>query len=319
MLHMRRLVRSTSGCVRIPAQYAFSTRSASDADFEHCLDVLKHHDLERTYLQMAFVPRELRASFVALRSLNAELALIADKSAESTVLKMRFDWWRRSVEKTFAGNPPSHSVLCLLHDACVSVPNRVSVDWIQMMIRAREDDASKKTRDTVKELEAYCERTYGAMQCASLEAAGASGDAILDAAGHAGMAVGMAICLRSFVHHFRRGRYVIPVQLAKEYGLKMHQSHTEEQSKALSQCFFVLCDVVSQHLEHAKGGWSSLTAAQKMLFQDCVYARHVISHLKRNGYNPFLADASNATARLPLQILLAKCALKSKLLRDATW
>ncbi len=31
------------------------------------------------------------------------------------------------------------------------------------------------------------ERTYGAMQCASLEAAGASGDAILDAAGHAGM------------------------------------------------------------------------------------------------------------------------------------
>jgi hypothetical protein len=78
-----------------------------------------------------------------------------------------------------------------------------------MMIRAREDDASKKSRDTVKEIEAYCaaahfflslcmavscsvihligERTYGAMQCASLEAAGASGDATLDAAGHAGM------------------------------------------------------------------------------------------------------------------------------------
>jgi hypothetical protein len=31
------------------------------------------------------------------------------------------------------------------------------------------------------------ERTYGAMQCASLEAAGASGDTVLDAAGHAGM------------------------------------------------------------------------------------------------------------------------------------
>ncbi len=31
------------------------------------------------------------------------------------------------------------------------------------------------------------ERTYGAMQCASLQAAGASGDDIFDAAGHAGM------------------------------------------------------------------------------------------------------------------------------------
>jgi hypothetical protein len=34
----------------------------------------------------------------------------------------------------------------------------------------------------------------------------------------------MAIYLRSFVYHFRRGRYVIPVQLAKEYGLKVASS-----------------------------------------------------------------------------------------------
>ena len=99
----------------------------------------------------------------------------------------------------------------------------------------------------------------------------------------------------------------------------MHQSHTEEQSKALSQCFFVLCDVVSQHLEHAKVGWPLLTSAQKLLFQDCIYARHVISHIQKNGYNPFLADASNATARLPLQMLLAKSALKSKIFCKATW
>jgi hypothetical protein len=39
---------------------------------------------------------------------------------------------------------------------CVSATNRVSPHWIQMMIRAREDDAAKKSRDTVKELEAYC-------------------------------------------------------------------------------------------------------------------------------------------------------------------
>ena len=43
-----------------------------------------------------------------------------------------------------------------IQDACVSAPNRVSSDWIHMMIRAREDDASKKSRETVKELEAYC-------------------------------------------------------------------------------------------------------------------------------------------------------------------
>jgi hypothetical protein len=99
----------------------------------------------------------------------------------------------------------------------------------------------------------------------------------------------------------------------------MHQSHTEEQSKALSQCLFVLCDVVSQHLEHAKGGWSSLTTKQKHLFQDCIYARHVIDHIQRCEYNPFLADASNATTRLRLQMSLAKCALHTRMLSSTPW
>jgi hypothetical protein len=99
----------------------------------------------------------------------------------------------------------------------------------------------------------------------------------------------------------------------------MHQSHTEEQSKALSQCFFVLCDVVSQHLEHARSGWSALTTPQKLLFQDCIYAQHVIDHLQRCEYNPFLADASNATTRLRLQMSLAKSAMQSKFVKKSTW
>jgi hypothetical protein len=149
-------------------------------------------------------------------------------------------------------------------------------------------------------------------------------------------AVGMAILLRSYVHHFRRGRYVVPVQLAKEYGLKvlptfqlltvlsllilqLHQSHTKEQAKALSQCFYVMCDVVSQHLNHAKKCWPLLTTNQKQLFQDCIYAKNVVDHLEKCDYSPFLADASNETTRLRLQILLAKSALKNKFLSDASW
>ncbi len=99
----------------------------------------------------------------------------------------------------------------------------------------------------------------------------------------------------------------------------MHQSHTEEQSKALSQCFYVMSDVVSQHLERAKGGWALLTTAQKQLFQDCIYARHVIDHFEACNYNPFLADASNATTRLRLQMSLTKSALQNKLSSNAAW
>jgi hypothetical protein len=89
----------------VPPRCAFSTSSPSDPHLEHCFDLLKQHDLERSFLQLPFVPSEFRferdaifnellvndfssASFVALRCLNAELALIADKSTEPSVLKM---------------------------------------------------------------------------------------------------------------------------------------------------------------------------------------------------------------------------------------
>ena len=39
---------------------AFSTNSVSNTDLEHCHDLLKSHDLERSYLQLAFVPSEFR-------------------------------------------------------------------------------------------------------------------------------------------------------------------------------------------------------------------------------------------------------------------
>jgi hypothetical protein len=105
MLRFRIIDQCLRSCMRAPARCASSTSGPSNLDFDHCLDLLKQNDLERSYLQLAFVPSEFRfgpdmptasespnrtcrASFVALRSLNAELALIADKSAESSVLKM---------------------------------------------------------------------------------------------------------------------------------------------------------------------------------------------------------------------------------------
>lgn len=212
----------------VPPRCAFSTSSPSDPHLEHCFDLLKQHDLERSFLQLPFVPSEFRfdhdaiftklllngffsAPFVALRCLNAELALIADKSTEPSVLKMCGSACALYVDDAFSpgdligggaplkkrmqGHPqatlcwPSFTcappaprfapvmqtfavkcalqqflliVMCVcvskewLQEHCVSVTNRVSPHWIQMMIRAREDDAAKKSRDTVKELEAYC-------------------------------------------------------------------------------------------------------------------------------------------------------------------
>jgi hypothetical protein len=66
MLRVRHIAVSTRVRVWIPACSAVSTRAASNVDMEHCLDLLKQHDLERTYLQLAFVPSELRFQLKSL-------------------------------------------------------------------------------------------------------------------------------------------------------------------------------------------------------------------------------------------------------------
>jgi hypothetical protein len=70
MLRARYVVVSTRVRMWIPARSAVSIRAASNVDMEHCLDLLKQHDLERTYLQLAFVPSELRFQFELLLTHN---------------------------------------------------------------------------------------------------------------------------------------------------------------------------------------------------------------------------------------------------------
>jgi hypothetical protein len=52
---------------------------------EHCLDLLKRHDLERTYLQLAFVPHELWfvVEFYWLRKVASKMSLAAHLSSLS--------------------------------------------------------------------------------------------------------------------------------------------------------------------------------------------------------------------------------------------
>jgi hypothetical protein len=52
--------RSMYALALIPHRCVFSTRNYSDSDVEHCLDLLKSHDLERSYLQIPFIPRDIR-------------------------------------------------------------------------------------------------------------------------------------------------------------------------------------------------------------------------------------------------------------------
>ena len=60
MLRLRTLSKALCNRPSVLAQCALSTSSAGNPNLEHCLELLKQHDLERSYLQLAFVPSELR-------------------------------------------------------------------------------------------------------------------------------------------------------------------------------------------------------------------------------------------------------------------
>ena len=64
MLQIRVIVKSLRPFMRAPARCSLSTSGASNVDFEHCLDLLKQNDLERSYLQLAFGPSDFRFGFM---------------------------------------------------------------------------------------------------------------------------------------------------------------------------------------------------------------------------------------------------------------
>ncbi|KAL1891934.1 hypothetical protein Sste5346_007278 [Sporothrix stenoceras] len=197
---------SSSSPSSTPAQ---SRRSfVSDADVDkarsYCVNQLRSGDYD-AHLVRHFLPRGVRDAYLALRTLNLELARLPETVSNPTIGAMRMQFWKDSINNTFEGQPPREPVSMLLYAALAGlaareggvVSNFSSIKfWLQRFISTRQQYMDNRPFTSLDALEEYAESTYATLMYVTLAMLPLRSMHVDHLASHIGKACGIAAILR---------------------------------------------------------------------------------------------------------------------------
>lgn len=180
----------------------------SDADVDkartYCVNQLRLGDYD-AHLVRHFLPRGVRDAYLALRTLNLELARLPETVSNPTIGAMRMQFWKDAVNNTFDGQPPREPVSLLLYAALAglaareggAVSNVSSIKfWLQRFISTRQQYMDNRPFASLAALEEYAESTYATLMYVTLAMLPLRSMHVDHLASHIGKACGIAAILR---------------------------------------------------------------------------------------------------------------------------
>lgn len=190
-----------------PRRRGIVTEADVDKARAYCQSQLRAGDYE-AYLIRRFVPRPAQDAYDALRALNLELARLPETVSTPLLGRMRTQFWRDSINDTFAGKPPREPICILLHRALSDLSRRTGGGgaapsssssirfWVQRLVGTRELHMDNRPFASLAVLEEYGENTYATLTYAVLAAAPLRSLHLDHLASHIGKACGIVAVLR---------------------------------------------------------------------------------------------------------------------------
>ena len=181
------------------------------ADATPLLTQLREADRER-YLSVLFAPADRRAALAALFLFNAETARLRDLVSEPLPGEIRLQWWRDVIAGERAEEAAQHPLAVPLLEtiARYGLPTAAFDNLLEARIFDLYDDPMPSRTD----LEGYLGETASMLlQMACQVLNGAAAPPTADAAGHAGVAYGIANLIRQMPAHRARGQVYVPADL----------------------------------------------------------------------------------------------------------
>ncbi|QKV20524.1 phytoene/squalene synthase family protein [Oricola thermophila] len=252
----------------------------SDA-FRHCMDELRAGDRER-YLSVLFAPAERRPALAALYAYNLELARVRDRVSEPMPGEIRLQWWQEVVSGEREGEGRQHPVAALLLDAVDACG--LSRPALANMAEARIFDLYDDPMPDRTALEGYLGETVSAlfqMSAQILDPSAAAGAA--DAAGHAGVAYGIAGLMGHAPLHRARNQVYVPGDVLAAAGTDAAAWLAGEDRDAMARVTTILVSLVHEHLSRAETGLGGLPASLKPAFLPLAVVKPLAARLEKAG------------------------------------
>jgi len=205
------------------------------------------------YAATLFAPRRAREALLALYAFNVELARACEQVKEPQLGEIRLQWWRDALDAGLAGEPAQHTVIEAV--ARAAEEHGLSADALSGLIDARSFDVSTKIMPDEASLDAYLDRTAGALFRLAATIASEDGPAdkeTIDRASRAaGLAYGLTGLMRSAPVHAGLGRVDIPADALVRRGTSPGRVLIGETSEGLLDELKALRARASQALHEA--------------------------------------------------------------------
>ncbi|KAI8925781.1 isoprenoid synthase domain-containing protein [Entophlyctis helioformis] len=272
--------------------------STAEAD-KYCMDLVRTHDYEN-YLANIFTPSRSRAAAVAIRAFNVETAQIRDIVSEPNIGKMRIQWWRDGIDKTFKGSPPSHPVMQTI--ARTLETTRLSQTWFKKILNAREAYMQDKQYDTIAELEDYAENTSSSVTYLHLEALGLQNVHAEHAASHIGKAIGICIAIRATPFDVSRRKFHLPAEVMAQHSVVTEEVFRNGPSTELTDAIFTIATRANDQLLTARSFAKDVPKQAVPALLPLIACEHYLKALEKANFNVFDPELQKKSLALPFKL-----------------
>ena len=251
--------------------------------YAHCEDVVRAEDPDR-HLSALFAPAALRPHLHALSAFSVEVSRIRGAVSAPLPGEIRLQWWRDALAGETRGDLASHPVAAALDDTICrfDLPRTA----FGALLDARVFDLYDDPMPSVADLEGYLGETASApIRLAALVLADGADPGPADAAGHAGVAYGIAGLLRALPWHAREGRLYVPKEVLDRYGVTREDVVTGRGGPGFLQALTDLRKLARDHLSRAAAVPVPATIRSALLPGALVPG--YLHDMEAPGYDPF--------------------------------
>lgn len=244
------------------------------------------------YFATLFAPASKRADLFALYGFAAEIARIPDQVREASLGEIRLQWWLDAIE----GRGDQTGALSPALRAIGDVIDRYSlpVQAFAAMIEARRTDLYANPPETIVDLEGYLGETESVLFQMAAIVFGAEGPETAEAAGHAGVAFGLAQRMARLAADRALGRTILPAEVLASEGLAPADIYANRSTEPLQRAIGKIISLARDHLQRAHQHLGAVPERSRPAFLPLAITLPLLDRIERQG-----PSIVNATVVMP--------------------
>lgn len=238
------------------------------------------------WLASLFIPAAARKHVQALYAFAREIARVPVIVSDPTLGEIRLQWWREALEGPRMGEAASHPVAAALFDTMQRF--NLPVHALIALVEARRFDLYADPMPSLNDLEGYCGETQGSlMRLASIVIAEGRDPGGGDAAGHAGVALGIARILAELPGHAARTQCFIPRDVLARHGALPEASAAGLMSPALEAALGEMRQIARAHVRAAWAGVAAMERDARVALLQTALVEPLLRRMEARGFDPF--------------------------------